>query len=138
MIVSVLSAALVLVVAVLLVVGAWSRVPWSASEPVRLRLPFGHRRGPESDDRYELAVRRGRLVNAAFDGRLRPLLHDVARVRLRRRGVDLRAEPAAAVALLGTDLSQEIGLLPRPAPDAARRAMSPAELDAHLRRLEAL
>ena len=70
--------------------------------------------------------------------RLRPILREIAADGLRRRGVELDAQPQAAQALLAPD-TWELVRPDRPRPDDAfARGLAPARLDAVLDDLEAL
>ncbi len=70
--------------------------------------------------------------------RLRPILREIAADGLRRRGVELDAQPQAAQQLLAPD-TWELVRPDRPRPgDAFARGLAPARLDAVLDDLEAL
>jgi hypothetical protein len=70
--------------------------------------------------------------------RLRPILREIAADGLRRRGVELDAQPRAAQALLAPD-TWELVRPDRPRPDDAfARGLAPARLNAVLDDLEAL
>ena len=70
--------------------------------------------------------------------RLRPILREIAADGLRRRGVDLDAQPQAAQKLLAPD-TWEVVRPDRPRPDDAfARGLTPKRLDAVLDDLEAL
>ena len=70
--------------------------------------------------------------------RLRPILREIAADGLRRRGVELDAQPQAAQELLAPD-TWELVRPDRPRPDDAfARGLAPARLDAVLDDLEAL
>jgi hypothetical protein len=70
--------------------------------------------------------------------RLRPILREIAAGGLRRRGVELDAQPRAAQALLAPD-TWELVRPDRPRPDDAfARGLAPARLNAVLDDLEAL
>ena len=70
--------------------------------------------------------------------RLRPILREIAANGLRRRGVDLDAEPQAAQELLAPE-TWELVRPDRPRPgDAFARGLAPARLNAVLDDLEAL
>ena len=70
--------------------------------------------------------------------RLRPILREIAADGLRRRGVELDAQPQAAQELLAPD-TWEVVRPDRPRPDDAfARGLAPARLDAILDDLEAL
>jgi hypothetical protein len=70
--------------------------------------------------------------------RLRPILREIAADGLRRRGVELAAQPRAAQALLAPD-TWELVRPDRPRPDDAfARGLAPARLNAVLDDLEAL
>jgi hypothetical protein len=103
--------------------------PASASSP-----------GEETGDREHL----DRVVSAATSHagdlhlRLRPVLREIAANGLRRRGVDLDAEPLAAQELLAPE-TWELVRPDRPRPnDAFARGLAPARLNAVLDDLEAL
>ncbi|MGZ6645727.1 MAG: hypothetical protein ACXVFT_28305 [Solirubrobacteraceae bacterium] len=85
-----------------------------------------------------------RVVSAAtshagdLHTRLRPILREIAADGLRRRGVELDAQPQAAQALLAPD-TWEVVRPDRPRPDDAfARGLAPARLNAVLDDLEAL
>ena len=70
--------------------------------------------------------------------RLRPILREIAADGLRRRGVELDAQPQAAQELLAPE-TWELVRPDRPRPDDAfARGLAPARLDAVLDDLEAL
>lgn len=70
--------------------------------------------------------------------RLRPILREIAADGLRRRGVELDAQPQAAQELLAPETWELVRPdRPRPA-DAFARGLAPARLDAVLADLEAL
>ena len=70
--------------------------------------------------------------------RLRPILREIAADGLRRRGVELDAQPQAARELLAAE-TWELVRPDRPRPDDAfARGLAPARLDAVLDDLEAL
>jgi hypothetical protein len=70
--------------------------------------------------------------------RLRPILREIAADGLRRRGVELDAQPRAAQELLAPD-TWELVRPDRPRPDDAfARGLAPARLNAVLDDLEAL
>jgi hypothetical protein len=70
--------------------------------------------------------------------RLRPILREIAADGLRRRGVDLEADPRAAQALVAPS-TWELVRPDRPRPDDPfARGLPPAQLDAVLDDLEAL
>ena len=70
--------------------------------------------------------------------RLRPILREIAADGLRRRGVELDAQPQAAQALLAPE-TWELVRPDRPRPDDPfARGLAPARLDAVLDDLEAL
>jgi hypothetical protein len=70
--------------------------------------------------------------------RLRPILREIAADGLRRRGVELDAQPQAARELLAPE-TWELVRPDRPRPDDAfARGLAPAHLDAVLDDLEAL
>jgi hypothetical protein len=70
--------------------------------------------------------------------RLRPILREIAADGLRRRGVELDAQPQAARELLAPE-TWEVVRPDRPRPDDAfARGLAPAHLDAVLDDLEAL
>ena len=84
-------------------------------------------------------VRTNRLsLHASLHLRLRPILREIAADGLRRRGVELDAQPQAARALLAPE-TWELVRPDRPRPDDAfARGLAPARLDAVLDDLEAL
>jgi hypothetical protein len=93
---------------------------------------------PETVDDLARVVRLSSRSAGDVHHRLRPILREVAVVRLQVRGVDLDAEPAKAAALLGDDLVALVRA-DRPAPaDYFAPGMPLGRLDEHLRRLEAL
>jgi hypothetical protein len=134
MILSLVTAGVVLLIAAIAVGRLWSRSPWSAPEPANPTLPQWRR--ARADDRYESAVERGLRVPHILDRSLRPMLREIAESRLRRRGIDLHAQPDASIALLGPDLAEALGVT-RP-PTNREHLMTTDELDVHLRRLESL
>jgi hypothetical protein len=89
-------------------------------------------------------ARLDRIVSAATTDagdlhlRLRPILREIAADGLRRRGVDLDANPEVAQALLAPD-TWELVRPDRPRPDDAfAPGLRPAQLDAVLDDLEGL
>jgi hypothetical protein len=87
--------------------------------------------------RLRRAVHGGTRVAGDFHLLLRPVLRSVAAGRLRRRGVELDRDPAAARAMLGDD-GYALVAPDRPAPeDRFGPAPPPATIEALLDRLEA-
>jgi hypothetical protein len=127
-------------VAVLVAAGA-VRALAAALPPLRRAAAApGPAAGELSGDRERL----DRIVSAATSHagdlhlRLRPILREIAADGLRRRGVDLDAQPQAAQALLAPD-TWELVRPDRPRPgDAFARGLAPARLSAVLDDLEAL
>jgi hypothetical protein len=127
-------------VAVLVAAGA-VRALGAALPPLgRATAAPGAPAGETSGDRERL----DRVVSAATSHagdlhlRLRPILREIAADGLRRRGVDLDAQPQAAQALLAPD-TWELVRPDRPRPgDAFARGLAPARLNAVLDDLEAL
>jgi hypothetical protein len=128
------------VVAVLVAAGAL-RALGKTLPPLRRAAPTsGSSMGEGSGDREHL----DRVVSAATSHagelhlRLRPILREIAANGLRRRGVDLDAEPQAAQELLAPE-TWELVRPDRPRPDDAfARGLAPARLNAVLDDLEAL
>ena len=128
------------VVAVLVAAGAL-RALAQTLPPLRRAAPAsGSSVGEGTGDREHL----DRVVSAATSHagelhlRLRPILREIAANGLRRRGVDLDAEPQAAKELLAPE-TWELVRPDRPRPDDAfARGLAPARLNAVLDDLEAL
>ena len=128
------------VVAVLVAAGAL-RAHGQTLPPLRRPAPAsGSSTGEGTGDREHL----DRVVSAATSHagevhlRLRPILREIAANGLRRRGVDLDAEPQAAQELLAPE-TWELVRADRPRPDDAfARGLAPARLSAVLDDLEAL
>jgi hypothetical protein len=128
------------VVAVLVAAGAL-RALGQTLPPLRRAAPAaGSSTGEGTGDREHL----DRVVSAATSHagelhlRLRPILREIAANGLRRRGVDLDAEPQAARELLAPE-TWELVRPDRPRPDDAfARGLAPARLNAVLDDLEAL
>ena len=128
------------VVAVLVAAGA-VRALSETLPPLRRAAPAsGSSMGEGTGDREHL----DRVVSAATSHagelhlRLRPILREIAANGLRRRGVDLDAEPLAAQELLAPE-TWELVRPDRPRPDDAfARGLAPARLNAVLDDLEAL
>lgn len=128
------------VVAVLVAAGAL-RALGRTLPPLRRAAPASGSAVDEgTGDREHL----DRVVSAATSHagdlhlRLRPILREIAANGLRRRGVDLDAEPQAAQALLAPE-TWELVRPDRPRPDDAfARGLAPARLTAVLDDLEAL
>ncbi len=128
------------VVAVLVAAGAL-RALAQTLPPLRRAAPAPvSSLGEATGDREHL----DRVVSAATSHagdlhlRLRPVLREIAGNGLRRRGVDLDAEPLAAQRLLAPE-TWELVRPDRPRPDDAfARGLSPARLNAVLDDLEAL
>jgi hypothetical protein len=128
------------VVAALVAAGAL-RALGQTLPPLRRAAPAsGSSMGESTGDREHL----DRVVSAATSHagelhlRLRPILREVAANGLRRRGVDLDAEPQAAQELLAPE-TWELVRPDRPRPDDAfARGLTPARLNAVLDDLEAL
>jgi hypothetical protein len=128
------------VIAVLVAAGAL-RALGQTLPPLRRPAPAsGSSTGEGTGDREHL----DRVVSAATSHagdlhlRLRPILREIAANGLRRRGVDLDAEPQAAQELLAPE-TWELVRPDRPRPDDAfARGLAPARLNAVLDDLEAL
>ena len=128
------------VVAVLVAAGAL-RALVRTLPPLRRAAPAARSTlGEGTGDREHL----DRVVSAATSHagelhlRLRPILREIAANGLRRRGVDLDAEPQAAQELLAPE-TWELVRPDRPRPgDAFARGLAPARLNAVLDDLEAL
>jgi hypothetical protein len=89
-------------------------------------------------ERLERAVSTGTTHAGDLHLRLRPILREIAADGLRRRGVELDAQPQAARELLAPH-TWELVRPDRPRPDDAfARGLPPARLDAVLDDLEAL
>ena len=111
-------------------------------------LPFArHRRDRHAETTHEDPADFARIGRAVASGtasagdlhlRLRPILREVAIDGLRRRGVELDADPARAQELLAPT-TWELVRPDRPAPtDAFARGLPAAQLDLVLDALEAL
>jgi hypothetical protein len=128
------------VVAVLVAVGAL-RALVQTLPPLRRAAPTSvPSMGAGTGDREHL----DRVISAATSHagelhlRLRPILREVAANGLRRRGVDLDADPRAAQELLAPE-TWELVRPDRPRPDDAfARGLAPARLNAVLDDLEGL
>jgi hypothetical protein len=93
---------------------------------------------PTDFARIGRAVASGTATAGDLHLRLRPILREIAANGLRRRGVDLDAEPQAARELLAPE-TWELVRPDRPRPDDAfARGLAPARLNAVLDDLEAL
>jgi hypothetical protein len=104
----------------------------------RTRQPTAATQRPEDLERLERLVVSGRATAGDVHARLRPVLRELALARLRRRGVDPDASPAASRELLGADL-WELVRTDRPRPDDLRAAgLTLGQLEAIVERLEAL
>jgi hypothetical protein len=128
------------VVAVLVAAGAL-RALVQTLPPLRRAAPASGSSVSESTGDHEHI---DRVVSAATSHagelhlRLRPILREIAANGLRRRGVDLDAQPQAAQQLLAPETWELVRPdRPRPA-DAFARGLAPARLDAVLDDLEAL
>ncbi len=134
-----MNAALTLIA--VLVAAAAVRVLVRALPPLRRAAGApGYASGEISGDRERL----DRVVSAATSHagdlhlRLRPILREIAVDGLRRRGVDLDAQPRAAQALLAPE-TWDLVRPDRPRPDDAfARGLAPGRLNAVLDDLEAL
>jgi hypothetical protein len=128
------------VVAVLVAAGAVCALGQTLP-PLRRAAPApGSSTGEGTGDREHL----DRVVSAATSHagelhlRLRPILREIAANGLRRRGVDLDADPRDAQGLLAPE-TWELVRPDRPRPDDAfARGLAPARLNAVLDDLEAL
>jgi hypothetical protein len=128
------------VVAVLVAAGAL-RALVQTLPPLRRAAPGSvSSMGEGTGDREHL----DRVVSAATSHagelhlRLRPILREIAANGLRRRGVDLDADPQAAQELLAPE-TWELVRPDRPRPDDAfARGLAPARLNAVLADLEGL
>ena len=128
------------VVAVLVAAGAVRALVQMLPPLRRTTSAQGSAVGEGTGDRERL----DRVVSAATSHagdlhlRLRPILREIAADGLRRRGVELDAQPQAAQALLAPD-TWEVVRPDRPRPDDAfARGLAPARLNAVLDDLEAL
>jgi hypothetical protein len=128
------------VVAVLVAAGAVRALMQMLPPLRRTAAAQGSAVGEGTGDRERL----DRVVSAATSHagdlhlRLRPILREIAADGLRRRGVELDAQPQAAQALLAPD-TWEVVRPDRPRPDDAfARGLAPARLNAVLDDLEAL
>lgn len=134
---SLLSAGFAAVVILAALRRAHALIDTTAPPPATLPWFTARALAPEPDS-VERAVRNGQLFADAAHDRLRPMLRQVAAVRLRRQGVDLDHDAEEALRLLGPSL-HELVRPGRPRPqDAVGRGMAFDELDAHVRRLEKL
>jgi hypothetical protein len=128
------------VIAVLVAAGAVRRLS-ETLPPLRRGAPApASSVGEGTGDREHL----DRVVSAATSHagdlhlRLRPIVREIAADGLRRRGVELDAQPQAARQLLAPD-TWELVRPDRPRPsDPFARGLAPARLDAVLDDLEAL
>jgi len=95
---------------------------------------------PEDLRRLEQALYFATVREADLHARVRPVLREVAELRLAaRRGISLDGDPAAAAAALGPDLWELVRARPVRAPaDPAAPGASPATLREMLDRLEAI
>jgi len=95
---------------------------------------------PEDLRRLEQALYFATVREADLHARIRPVLREVAELRLAaRRGISLDGDPAAAAAALGPDLWELVRARPvRPPADRTAPGASPAALRAMLDRLEAI
>ena len=130
-----------LTVIAVLVAAAAVRVLVQALPPLRRA---GGAPGSASSEVTGDRERLDRVVSAATSHagdlhlRLRPILREIAADGLRRRGVELDAQPRAAQALLAPD-TWELVRPDRPRPDDAfARGLAPRRLNAVLDDLEAL
>ena len=128
------------VVAVLVAAGAVRALVQVLPPLRRTASAQGSAVGEGTGDRERL----DRVVSAATSHagdlhlRLRPILREIAADGLRRRGVELDAQPQAAQALLAPE-TWEVVRPDRPRPDDAfARGLAPARLNAVLDDLEAL
>jgi hypothetical protein len=128
------------VLAVLVAAGAVRALSETLPPLRRAAAASGPAVGEGTGDREHL----DRVVSAATSHagdvhlRLRPILREIAANGLRRRGVDLDAEPQAAQELLAPE-TWELVRPDRPRPDDAfARGLAPARLNAVLDDLEAL
>jgi hypothetical protein len=128
------------VAAVLVAAGAVRALVQMLPPLRRIASAQGSAVGEGTGDRERL----DRVVSAATSHagdlhlRLRPILREIAADGLRRRGVELDAQPQAAQALLAPD-TWEVVRPDRPRPDDAfARGLAPARLNAVLDDLEAL
>ena len=128
------------IVAVLVAAGAVRALSETLPPLRRAGAPQGSAAGEATGDRERL----DRVVSAATSHagdlhlRLRPILREIAADGLRRRGIELDAQPQAAQALLAPD-TWELVRPDRPRPDDAfARGLAPARLNAVLDDLEAL
>jgi hypothetical protein len=128
------------IVAVLVAAGAVRKLSGTLPPLRRVAAAPSSSVGEGTGDREHL----DRVVSAATSHagdlhlRLRPILREIAADGLRRRGVELDAQPQAAQQLLAPD-TWELVRPDRPRPgDAFARGLAPARLDAVLDDLEAL
>jgi hypothetical protein len=128
------------VVAVLVAAGALRALAQTLPPLHRAAPASGSAVGEGTGDREHI----DRVVSAATSHagelhlRLRPILREIAANGLRRRGVDLDADPRAARELLAPE-TWELVRPDRPRPDDAfARGLAPARLNAVLDDLEAL
>jgi hypothetical protein len=128
------------VLAVLVVAGAVRALSETLPPLRRASAASTSATGEASGDRERL----DRVVSAATSHagevhlRLRPILREIAADGLRRRGVELDAQPQAARALLAPE-TWELVRPDRPRPDDVfARGLAPARLNAVLDDLEAL
>jgi hypothetical protein len=103
-----------------------------------LRRPASRQASSTDRERLDRVVSTATTHAGDLHVRLRPILREIAADGLRRRGVELDAQPQAARALLAPE-TWELVRPDRPRPDDAfARGLAPARLDAVLDDLEAL
>ncbi len=128
------------VVAVLVAAGAVRALYRELPPRRRVRGDQARRQDREVGDlaRLDRAVSTATASAGDLHSRLRPILREIAADGLRRRGVDLDTDPAAAQAVL-TPETWELVRPERPRPeDPFAPGLPPAKLDAVLDDLEAL
>ncbi|HEV8648527.1 MAG TPA: hypothetical protein VG276_03800 [Actinomycetes bacterium] len=131
--------------AVLLVLRLGYRTRTEELRPRRSPYDRAARRGtgepgrPEDLRRLEQALYFATMREADLHARVRPVLREVAELRLAaRRGISLDGDPAAAAAALGPDLWELVRADRRPPADQTAPGATPAALGAMLDRLEAI
>ena len=127
------------VLAVLIVAGAVRAL--SETLPPMRRPALGQSSSSEASgdrERLDRVVSTGMTHAGDLHLRLRPILREIAADGLRRRGVELDAQPQAARELLAAE-TWELVRPDRPRPDDAfARGLAPTRLDAVLDDLEGL
>jgi hypothetical protein len=134
-----------LALAVLAVLRLGARARTEELRPRRSAYDRAGRHGPGGPDRpedlrrLEQALYFASVREADLHARLRPVLREVAELRLAaRRGISLDGDPAAAAAALGPDLWELVRPDRRPPADRTAPGLPVATLRAMVDRLEAI